>query len=81
MLKCFKVLSDKFRHTAYNPIGPDADSDAEDGLALDESRQRYKVCFGAVAVLCQYQLENGKPLYNSLVGDMWTNKDLEYYDL
>ena len=64
MLKCFKVLSSKFRHTAYTPLNED------DGETIDEARHRSKVCFGAVAVICQYQLENGQPLYHIFVGDM-----------
>ena len=56
MLKCFRVLDHTFRHTAYVPNDPEF--------------RRYKVCFGAVAVICQYQLENGSPLPNILVGDM-----------
>ena len=78
MLKCFKCLSVKFRHTAHNPnSASDAEGEAgaegelgEGELGEGEARQRYKVCFGAVAVLCQYQLENGQPLYNIYVGDM-----------
>ena len=66
MLKCFKVLSVKFRHTAYKPITVDDVGE----ISIDEGRLRYKVCFGAVAVLCQYQLENGQPLYNIYVGEM-----------
>ena len=56
MVKSFKCLEDTFRHTAHVPE--------------DEDLLRYKVCFEAVAVICQYQLENGSPLYNILVGDM-----------
>jgi hypothetical protein len=54
MLKSFKCLSAKFRHTGTGSW----------------EKERWKSCFGAVAVICQYQLENGKPLYNIYVGDM-----------
>jgi hypothetical protein len=51
MLKVFKCLGTKFRHTA---------SDEE----------RYACCLEACAVICQYQMENGSPLFNIYVGDM-----------
>lgn len=31
---------------------------------------RFAICFEAVCVICQYQLENGKPLYNILIEDI-----------
>ena len=55
MLKCFKCLLVKFRHTAFK--------------SEDETKLRWRVCFGACAVLCQYQLENGQALYNIFVGN------------
>lgn len=73
MLKCFKVLSHKFRHTAFKPMQVDENSDE---IGIDEERTRCKVCFGAVAVLCQCQLENGQPRppqCNVCVGDMQVN--------
>lgn len=51
MLKNFKCLAIKFRHTAH-------------------SDTRYVTCFHAVATICQYQLENGTPLWNIYVGEM-----------
>ena len=36
----------------------------------NEELQRFKCCFEAVAVICQCQLEKGRPLYNIYVGDM-----------
>jgi hypothetical protein len=56
MLKRFKCLDDTFRHTAHVPN--------------DKTMLRYKLCFVAVVVICQYQLENGSSLYNILVGDV-----------
>ena len=32
--------------------------------------ERWKVCFEAVATICQHHLENGQPLFNIYVGDM-----------
>ena len=32
--------------------------------------ERWKVCFEAVAVICQHHLELGQPLFNIYVGDM-----------
>ena len=31
---------------------------------------RFATCFEAVCVICQYQMENGKPLYNILIEDI-----------
>ena len=69
MLKCFKCLSVKFRHTACDPT-KNTDAEEEEEMSEAEGKRREEVCFGAVAVLCQYQLENSQPLYNIYVGDM-----------
>jgi hypothetical protein len=34
------------------------------------SVDRFKNCFEAVCVICQYQMENGSPLYDILIEDM-----------
>ena len=34
------------------------------------SIERFSCCFEAVCVICQYQMENGKPLYNILIEDI-----------
>jgi DDE superfamily endonuclease len=34
------------------------------------SPDRFKVCFEAVCVICQYQMENGMPLYDILIEDV-----------
>lgn len=72
MLKCFKCLLLKFWHTAYKPnqLEDVDDEDSTKEESVDVARLRYKACFGAVAVLCQYRLKNGQPLYNIYVGEM-----------
>ena len=31
-------------------------------------QEQFKVCFEAIAVLCQYRMENGEPLFDLLAG-------------
>ena len=59
MLKNFKVLSAKFRHTAHKK--DDSVDGAEEADELDK-HDRAVTAFEAVAVICQYQLENGSQL-------------------
>jgi hypothetical protein len=33
------------------------------------SQAKLKLCFAAVVIICQYQMENGDPLWNIYAGD------------
>ncbi len=55
----------QMRHEKFNGM-------CKEFRALDErfrhGKQRFKVCFEAVCVVCQYRMENGEPLYDLLPG-------------
>jgi hypothetical protein len=62
----FKSRASK-RHEKFN--GMTKNFDCLSGR-FRHSVDRFKSCFEAVCVICQYQMENGSPLYDILIEDM-----------
>ena len=57
MLKEFSCLDDRFRHLG--------EPEEENGV---RSYKKFKTCFECCAVICQYRMEHGEPLFDVLAG-------------